>query len=890
MFKKRIEEGVEKYLRNTVAPHHGKFTLISFIVTILAVVVIATQWNINSDFKELLPGDSEAAQAMEEVADRAGSGSSLFVVIDSPDQQANRQFAADYAEALRAEPTIALAHFHNDKAFFEEHKLLYVPAEELEAIHQRIKDRIRSERQRNNPLFVDLSDDDDDEVDTSEVDETYEGLAHQDYREYLEADDGYSLTIVVRFSEASTDLDTTNRLLDRVRELGEELEPTSYHEEMILEFGGGLVHRQGEYSSIVDDIQLSAVFTLFFLFFVISLYFRRVRAVALVLLPLIMAVVWTLAAAFLIFGELTTISVFVFVILLGLGIDFSIHLLNGYDRERLEGREPVEALVRCYQTVGQATVLGGTTTFATFVVLSFAQFRGLSQFGQVSAIGVVLMVVAMLATLPAMILTLQKRWPHNPKPDKAPGQKILSERWYNERTLSKTAPITLALSVLLIGLAVWQIPNLYFEENFRRIGDVEAPWQRSADPERTAFEEMDRNARLAGRDLAYEIEEHAIEIRAAVEPDSYVADREQRTVGQKYTSALQGQHSSTPTLLMVDDVESAARLYQYLSELHDAGELETVRSIGSIHAFMPGTKEEQEERLAVLDEIRHTLENEDLSFLDGDEARQVEDLRNLVKVGPVSIYELPGWTKRMFREAGPQAFEPAEGEEFAFEYLIYVNEAIDHMIGSQAREFLGQLQQATADSGIDARIGSQSYIYTAMLDEIRYDGARMLGLALAIVLLLLTLYFRSIRRAGIALLPLTIGAIWMFGFAAWFGIKLDFFNVIILPVIIGIGIDDGLHFYHRYLHRGRGSILEVGHHVGMAVGMTTVTSIIGFGGLAITDYAGLQSIGYLAITGLASAFLATLLVLPALLWLAEKANWTSVIPKVEEVGTNGNID
>jgi predicted RND superfamily exporter protein len=260
--------------------------------------------------------------------------------------------------------------------------------------------------------------------------------------------------------------------------------------------------------------------------------------------------------------------------------------------------------------------------------------------------------------------------------------------------------------------------------------------------------------------------------------------------------------------------------------------------------------------------------------------KRVDEFREQLEVeAPVTVYDMPSWTKRLFREAGPEARPAAEGEEFAFEYLIYVNESIDHMIGSQARRFLGEVQQVAQETGIDVRIGSQSYIYTAMLDEIKEDGARMLGIALIIVFLMLMLFFKSPVRATVALLPLGVGAVWMVGFCAWFGIKLDFFNVIILPVVIGLGIDDGVHFYHHYLELGRGSILKVVHHVGSAIAMTTVTSIIGFGGLAITNYAGLQSIGYLAIVGIASAFFATFLLLPTLLWLAERFEIRWVLPR-----------
>lgn len=886
--KKTTEHRLKTYFEH-ISGTHLFYTLGSIVLTGLAIAVIATQWNINSDFKELLPRYSEAAIAMEEVGARVGSGSSLFVVIDSPDQEANLAFGATYAEALRELPEIALAHFHNDKTFFEDHRLLYVDVEDLEELHRQIQDRIREERRNANPLFVPLRRRNQEEetssgIDTSQIEARYEELAHQDYREYLISEDGYSLTIVVRFVEASTDLTATNLLLDKVRRVGAQLGPENYHPEMVLEYGGGLVHRQAEYTSIVDDIQTSAVFTILGLFFVIGLYFRRLRAVALVLGPLMMSVLWTLAVAFLIFGELTTISVFIFAILLGLGIDFSIHLLNGYDRDRMAGLEPVAALIESYSSVGKATVMGATTTFATFVVLSFAQFRGLSQFGQVAALGVVMTVLAMVVVLPAMILSFQALRPYELDPNKTARELLGLDRIINEKNLSRSAPLLLGFSAFLLVLAAFQIPSIIFEENFRRIGEIDFPWQQ----EEVQEPEDQRDAARQGRRLARTMAEQALRLREEVEPESFIPDRRQLNTGAKYTSALQGRQSSTPTLLLVDEAEEAYKLFRHLQAVQEAGGLETVSSVASIYAFLPGTLEEQEARLDVLFEIEETLET-DLGFMNAADRERLEELRGLLDVEPITVYDLPLWAKRLFREAGPEARPPADGEEFAFEYLIYVNERIDHMIGEQARRFLGEVQRATEGVEVDVRIGSQSFIYTAMLDEIKEDGARMLAIAMVLVFVLLSLFLRSPFRAMVALIPLSVGMVWMLGFAAWFGIKLDFFNVIILPVVIGIGIDDGLHFYHRYLHQGRGSIIEVGYHVGSAVGMTTVTSIIGFGGLAITNYAGLQSIGYLAITGLLAAFLATVLVMPAFLWLLEKLKIQALLPK-EEYGRGNEVE
>lgn len=862
-----ILQFVRAYFEKFVARHYVVITILSLVITALAVWTISTKWNINSDFKALLPETSAAAQAMTEVGDRVGSGSALFVVVDSPSTEANREFARVYAERMRELDEVALAHFHNDKTFFEKRQLLYMDVEDISTLHDRLKKRLREEKKAANPLFVSLKKKkkSDGLVDTADLEDKYADQAYDAHKEYLEADDGYSLTIVVRFVESSTDMFATNRLLDKVEKLGQELDPASFHPDMTVELGGGLAKRKAEYTSIMNDVVASAVFTVVGLFLVIGLYFRRLRAVMVIMVPLIMGILWTLAIAFMIFGELTTITVFIFAILLGLGIDFSIHLLSGFDHERFEGRGPVEALVRCYQSVGAATVIGATTTFATFVVLSFAQFKGLSEFGIVASIGVMCSLMAMLVVMPALILTAHRVKAHEPRP---PSERAsVMDRLANPAVVQRMAAPALVLAVVLTGVFAFQMSNLKFEENFRKIGEIEYPWL----TEPTEQEVVEKKARASAKKLGEHLFDQARSAREAVEPDTFVMDREQTTVGSKYTSAVSGRQSSTPTIMLFDDREDAERVFWHMDTINEE-ELTTIGSLGSIYAFMPGTAEEQAERMVEIKKIEAMLDREGTAFLSDAQKEKVAELRERLDVEPFTIYDLPIWTKRLFKEAGPSARPPAEGEEFAFEYLIYLNEVIDVMRGDQAREFLAQVDSVAEQTGEDLRVGSQSYIYIAMLDEIKTDGLRMMLIALLVVFLMLSVAFRNPLRAAVALIPLTIGGIWMFGFMAWFGIRLDFFNVIIIPVVIGIGIDDGVHFYYRYLDKGRGSIPIVLRQVGSAVMMTSVTSTVGFGGLAITQHFGLKSIGYVAISGIGATLLATLLILPSLLYFSERYN------------------
>ncbi len=871
---KWVHQLVRRYFDGFLAPKASFVFGFCVLITILSVWIIATQWNINSDFKALLPENSKAAKAMTEVGQRIGSGSALFVVVDSPDKIANRKFAKVLSEKLLEKKSVALAHYHNDKTFFEKNQLLYLSVEDLQKLNLRLKKKIKSEKRKANPLFVSLGSvkkkkASSDFIDTSDLGMDTRKTAQNKYKTFLESSDGFSLTLIVRFVESSTDLNATNTLLDDVRTLAKDLNPTQYHPEMKIEYGGGLVNRQKEYKSIVSDIIASAIFTIVGLFLVLGFYFRRIRAIFLVLVPLIMAILWTLAAAFLIFGELTIITVFIFAILLGLGIDFAIHLLASYDKRRSEKLEPTEALILTYVGTGTATVYGALTTFATFVVLSFAQFRGLSQFGVVASLGVVFSLVAMFTMLPAMILVLHKIRPLAPKG--VDGKKDFSRA---RRLLGKGAIFSIVLAIGMSAFSINQIPNLKFQENFKSIGKIKWPWT-------PIVKNVDeKKAISAGKRRAKFTLKHARKIREAIAPDSFERERRQKSVGKKYSSAVGDQQTSMPTIMLFDTQESTRKVHgKMLDRMYD-GDLKAIKAANSIYAFVPGTVDEQALKLVEIKKIKSLLDKEGTAFLSKAYKKKVLDLREKLVEKPVTIYDLPIWTKRLFKEAGPKAMPAKEGEPFAFEYTIFVNEAGSSMKGAHARAFLKEMGSLAEGTGENIRVGSPSSIYVSMLDEIRNDGARMMGIALCVVFLLLVIAFRSPVKALLAYSPLLLGAVWMFGMLAFLNIPLDFFNVIILPVVIGIGIDDGVHFYHRYLELDHEDALaQTWTEVGSAVVMTSITSIIGFGGLAITNHFGLKSIGFVAICGILTTLFATVLVLPGIIYFAEKRNISWIVGK-----------
>jgi len=147
----------------------------------------------------------------------------------------------------------------------------------------------------------------------------------------------------------------------------------------------------------------------------------------------------------------------------------------------------------------------------------------------------------------------------------------------------------------------------------------------------------------------------------------------------------------------------------------------------------------------------------------------------------------------------------------------------------------------------------------------------MVAITLLVVIALMWVNFGSIRWAALATLPLLVGILWMILMMELAGLKLNFYNLVVLPAVLGIGNDAGVHLVHRYREEGRGSIMHVLRFTGEHVAMGSITTIIGFGGLLLSFHPGLRSIGELAVVGIGMTLLAAVVFLPALLqWFEDQ--------------------
>jgi predicted exporter len=206
-----------------------------------------------------------------------------------------------------------------------------------------------------------------------------------------------------------------------------------------------------------------------------------------------------------------------------------------------------------------------------------------------------------------------------------------------------------------------------------------------------------------------------------------------------------------------------------------------------------------------------------------------------------------------------------EGEYFSI--VTYVIPPKDLWSRADTAQFKEMIVRKLEKKGIK----SETYQMTGanllagdLKELIIHNMRSSLWLAGLSALLVLIIYYRRLKFLVLSTLPVLMGLITLFGVMVICRFDFNFFNLIVLPMIIGIGIDDGVHLTNTFRRVHRADMLDAMSQTGRAVVLTSLTTLVGFGSLSLSHYPGLKSMGYVAIIGISACLLASLIVLPAI--------------------------
>jgi hypothetical protein len=231
--------------------------------------------------------------------------------------------------------------------------------------------------------------------------------------------------------------------------------------------------------------------------------------------------------------------------------------------------------------------------------------------------------------------------------------------------------------------------------------------------------------------------------------------------------------------------------------------------------------------------------------------RKIVALRENLRVGPMTVANLPKQlTDRFIGQGGM--------------YLLKVFPHGNSWGREGVQQFVREIRSIDPDAIGDPIL---AWEHGRSMEK----GYLLGGLYAAIAMVVVIVWsFGSVAHLLLSLVPLVVGAAWTLGLMQLFGINFNLANLIILPLIVGYGIINGLQIVKRYQQEaGKGPVMA--NSTGRAVFLSTATSMVGFGSLMVASHRGIFSLGFLLAVGVGSVLLASLTVLPALLWVLSGA-------------------
>jgi len=892
--------------------HYVSVLLVALLLTGLSVAAV-TQLKIKTGIGDLLPEHTHSRAVLNSVMERVGATGYLIAFVEGNDPEEMKRWARAMSDELYAdkeqriqqgqEEFVLAVDYRNEIDYFSDHALYFISPEDLQEAHDRIKDTIRREKLKANPFFVSLDDEEEEEKDNSDGEDPKESFEFKslhekyrtgDFKEYFIADDKSVLAILVKATTPSSNIGFARRINAYIRGVSAKVMKAENIKGLHFDIGGGYRNKIAEQESIYSDLTTTALVTLLALILLLVVYFRRLRAILFVMTPLTMGVLWALAAAWLKYGYLNLITAFITAILLGLGIDFGIHYLSRYlEERRIRNNGILDSLVITQQRTGRAVFTGGITTAAAFAVLMVADFRGFSQFGFIAAIGVVSTLLASFTVLPALITLTETLSPMKPRRIDKASLVAPMKQLRHPGTIVIVSGLAVLYCLYVVGQsAASTVPDNAWHSDEQRCD----PADLSCEDPLLSFEYDFRKLRARNEKIY----------------------RLSKKYGKAMPLTLQ------PVLLLADNMDEAKQAQQKLTTLMDEkGNAATIKAVRSIYTFLPDDMEAKKQQIR---DIGGLLLDKDIDVLKGEAKEKALELRDRAKADPVRLFALPEKILRMFSvvrpgnedvlpalktmlhdepltDLGPdfaaavqkhigrlsaktklhlaRAFNGATAmpdaeltqhltgwarNNFGVQVMIYNN--IETWNGIACMRFTDQIDKVVLDNGKTYYPAGEPYIFSDTLRTMEADSNVVVVLALLMVLVLLWIDFRRLRYALLALLPLVVGVLFMVGFMAATGIRFSFFNIIVLPLIIGIGVDSGVHVLRRYLENH--NIEEVMNTTGMAVVMAALTTVVGFASLILANHQGLNSIGELAVIGVFACLASATIAFPAVLKLYDR--------------------
>jgi len=287
---------------------------------------------------------------------------------------------------------------------------------------------------------------------------------------------------------------------------------------------------------------------------------------------------------------------------------------------------------------------------------------------------------------------------------------------------------------------------------------------------------------------------------------------------------------------------------------HDAHLPAAHQTFGSVTSILDFIPEDQPQKLAILANIRRLLDDDALAALTDRERAELAELRPPDDLAPITAQTLP-----------PMVKDQLEEKDGRIGYIISIRPApqLDEWNGHDLIRFATAVRTLQLGDGETVTTSGASVIFADIVTSIAGDGPRVTAVAaFGLVVMVLLLVGRN-RRAVAVLLATAAGSLLMVAVCAVLDLKVNFLDFVALPITLGIGVDYAINIAHR--HDREPDPIKTLRTSGSAVFICSLTTMIGYGSLLISDNLAIRGFGLASLIGEIACVGTALVLVPALL-------------------------
>lgn len=819
--------------------------LVALLLVTAVLSPLLRRLDLRGDLVDLLPRSSTAAQAFGAYSTHLSAGQELIALVTCRDPERLTDFAERYAAALAQHPEVAQVTHRigaDSLRYLRDHLLLLLSDSDLDELERRLRPEALERRAGElrgllsapgGSSLAPLLTADPLELLPLLTERLGTGLQVDARSGYLRTADGKALLIKIRPHFKPLEWQRGERLVKDAGalavSLGGELALTRFDdgEQPKVAFTGSYAFPPYFRHYLEQDMTGSTLISVGAVLLLFALVFRSLRILPWVLVPLVLAGVWTALGAALLYGRISGVSMAFATILVAIGVDLPIQIYNRLCEEldpanpASQGAVPAEVVRRTTALLAGPSILATLGPAAVFLLCGLSDFRGLDQLGVLAGLGLLLNCAAMLTVFPALLQVLPPRiwFRARPRPagsvasgPAAPGRLSRLGRW-----LGSHPRIVLIGGALVLCGSLPLLPRVGLSRDLLSMDLGSMP------------------PALAQAEIARRFGEH-----------------------QRFLVALIEDTDPERALHRGDQWQEAAEA------LRKRGQLRGYEALSTLVPSLT-TQAERRARLERMglaqasERLRAALENA------GFDAAAFQGFLDLLKQPPTSSLrpEDLARTALGFLVRSHVADLPAEpGQPARRMVAVFLFASADATLPSTLRSL-----QQTAAGPVGGALTGLPLLEEQLRTLLARDLVRITLASLVAVALLLIAYYRQLRPVLAVLLPLSVAWAVFGAVMALFHIPLHLYNLLAVPLCIGYGIDDHIFLLHR--HRmtpaaERSPALTLAT-TGRAVVLTSLATMAGFLGLLIAHFPGLVQLGLCGALAVLLCLLAALLIMPPLL-------------------------